>query len=329
MKFSVIIPVYNVEAYLAACLESVLMQTEKNIEIILINDGSTDSGGEICREFAVKHPEIIYLSQNNRGLSATRNRGLDLARGEYVLFLDSDDTISRDAIAIFAKAVSESPADIVIPDHVFAVNSAGKSKVYRDIRLNPPVELTGLEYLSCCMRGNAYNAASQFCLYNRRFLEQNKIRFVEGIYHEDELFTPAVMISAAKVRVIRNPFYFYRLRSGSITGSPINQKRVNDLVFVLNELASMYDRQIEAKDQKILFDYWSRQKMGIAMHQFLLGSITETERKEIALKTVKPRISRPATWVKFLLFTYLPGLYLFLNPSLKARHALRLKEPSR
>ena len=94
MKISIIIPVYNVEKYLRECLDSILAQSYKDFEIILVDDGSTDSSGNICDEYSMKYENIKVLHKNNNGLSSARNAGLDIAQGEYILFIDSDDVVS-------------------------------------------------------------------------------------------------------------------------------------------------------------------------------------------------------------------------------------------
>ena len=94
MKISIIIPVYNVEKYLRECLDSILAQSYKDFEIILADDGSTDSSGNICDEYSMKYENIKVLHKNNNGLSSARNAGLDIAQGEYILFIDSDDVVS-------------------------------------------------------------------------------------------------------------------------------------------------------------------------------------------------------------------------------------------
>ncbi len=109
---SVIVPVYNVEPYLAGCLDSILSQTYRDLEILLIDDGSTDRGGTICDEYAAKDPRIRVFHTENRGLSAARNRGLDEAKGEYVGFVDSDDRIDPDMFEYLLEAAERTGADV-------------------------------------------------------------------------------------------------------------------------------------------------------------------------------------------------------------------------
>ena len=116
---SVIIPVYNVEAYLPACLDSVLNQTYQNFEIVMVNDGSTDRSTQICREYAQKDSRIKLIEQSNGGISAARNAALKIIRGEYITFLDSDDFISSDALELMLSSMLELKAELCICGMVF------------------------------------------------------------------------------------------------------------------------------------------------------------------------------------------------------------------
>ena len=113
-KITVIVPVYNVEHYLEKCLDSLINQTYKNLEIIVINDGSTDNSGEICQEYAQKDNRIVYIEKENGGLSDARNVGLDKMTGSYVTFIDSDDWVELDYVEILYKKIIEYQADIAV-----------------------------------------------------------------------------------------------------------------------------------------------------------------------------------------------------------------------
>ena len=120
-KITVIVPVYNVENYLEKCLDSLINQTYKNIEIIVINDGSTDNQGEICQEYAQKDNRIVYIEKENGGLSDARNVGLDKMTGSYVTFIDSDDWIEQDYIETLYKKIVEYQADIAVGNYILTM----------------------------------------------------------------------------------------------------------------------------------------------------------------------------------------------------------------
>lgn len=116
-KITVIVPVYNVENYLNKCLDSIISQTYKNIEIVVVNDGSTDASGEICKEFSEMDHRILYIEQENAGLSAARNTGLDNMSGNYVTFVDLDDWIEQDYVETLYKKIVEYQADIAVGNY--------------------------------------------------------------------------------------------------------------------------------------------------------------------------------------------------------------------
>ena len=124
-KITVIVPVYNVENYLNKCLDSLINQTYKNLEIIVINDGSIDNSGEICQEYAQKDNRIVYIEKENGGQSEARNMGLDRMTGSYVAFVDSDDWVELDYVEILYKKITEYQADIAVGNYYSFNESEG------------------------------------------------------------------------------------------------------------------------------------------------------------------------------------------------------------
>ena len=124
-KITVIVPVYNVESYLRKCLDSIIAQTYKNIEIVVVNDGSTDASGEICKEFSEMDHRIIYIEQENAGISAARNTGLNNMSGNYVTFVDSDDWIESNYVETLYKKITEYQADIAVGNYYSFNESEG------------------------------------------------------------------------------------------------------------------------------------------------------------------------------------------------------------
>lgn len=241
MLFSIIIPVYNVERYLRECLDSVLAQSYEDWEAVCVDDGSTDRSPEILAEYAEKDPRVIVLRQENGGLSAARNKGLDLARGEYILFLDSDDYLERQALQ-------------TLSDHLHGEDLLCFSgrRFHDDTGLfNEPDILADRTYPDGCqyycenaltVRDFAF-VCVVLRLYKKSYLEKAGLRFMEAISHEDNLFTPFACYHAGLVRVIPDCLYNYRVRSGSImTSKKDNLSR--DLMMIANTLAAFFsDRQ--------------------------------------------------------------------------------------
>ncbi|MDR1958916.1 MAG: glycosyltransferase [Planctomycetaceae bacterium] len=205
---TIIIPVYNVELYLRECLDSVVNQTLRNIQIVCVNDGSTDGSFAILEEYAAKDPRILLINGKNSGLSAARNTAITLAKGEYIYFIDSDDwaelTLCEKA---YNKAV-QSGADITFFFFRRCGNLKGIprfDKIPLDDKTTPEEKSEILEYAYAWTK-----------LYSTGFLKKNRITFPVNLCFEDVLFHWKTMVLADKVAVLPETLYNYRIRSGSI-----------------------------------------------------------------------------------------------------------------
>lgn len=237
MMFSLIIPVYNVEKYLKECLESVLCQTYEDWEAICINDGSTDGSATILEEYAAKDSRFKVISQSNGGLSVARNSGLEAASGDYVLFLDSDDYLEKDALRIIADNLSDE--DILCFSGRRFFDESGEYEKADDL----PKESfeTGWEYYSkhaLDKRNFAFVCVVLRC-YRRAYLLENRLRFKPGIYHEDNMFTPLACYYAKKVKIIPDVLYDYRVRGSSIMTTR-SLKHKEDILTIANSLAAFF-----------------------------------------------------------------------------------------
>ncbi len=237
MKISVIIPVFNVSKYLGTCLDSVFSQTYEDCEVICVNDGSTDDSGSILSSFSAAHPGMVVIDQKNSGLSAARNTGLRHAHGEYLLFLDSDDWIEPHALERLSS-VSDGQ-DMICFNGRRYLEDCGE---YEEAdTLTPEQNISGWDYY------NKYSLQPRrfafVCVvlraYRREFLIKNDLWFAEGIYHEDNRFTPMACYYAKDVRVINDVLYTYRIRRSSITTTR-NLKRDKDLLETANMLSAFF-----------------------------------------------------------------------------------------
>ena len=237
MKFSLIIPVYNVRQYLRDCLDSVLAQTCTDWEAVCVNDGSTDDSPSILREYAAKDTRIRIIDQSNGGLSAARNVGIKAAKGEYIFLLDSDDWIVPDALERLNRHL----------DGQDMLCFSGRKFIEADGTYHQPDVLQPATYSSGMDYYNANALASRdfpfVCtvlrLYRREYLHTNNVFFTPGIYHEDNMFTPIACYHAAKVTVIPDNLYIYRIRPESIM-TTFRPKRMTDMVWISNTLASFF-----------------------------------------------------------------------------------------
>lgn len=229
-KISVIVPVYKVEDYLHQCVDSILAQNLSDYELILVDDGSPDNCGAICDGYAEKDSRIRVIHQQNGGLSAARNAGLDIAQGEYVTFVDSDDAIS--------KTYLESLYGLIVKNDVQI--SACHMLPYREGKaFNEEIELSGetsiLTGREACIQpyiGGAVLVNAWGKLFARSLWSD--IRFPVGRIHEDQAVIPIVLYNAEKVAATCDKLYYYRIVENSIMHKPFSLKRYDDIWAVDN-----------------------------------------------------------------------------------------------
>src|SRR5699024_8209341 len=206
---SVLIPVYNVAAYLEECLTSVVNQTLKDLQIILIDDGSTDASAEIAARFAAQDERIQLIHQENRGLGAVRNRGVRLARGAYLTFLDSDDTLPRDALRALVDSLEHSGADLAIGG-IARIQPDGSYRTTQWVRdLHDRDRHTSVAEEPALLRD--YFTWNK--VYRTDFFTQHGFRFREGVLFEDQPVITEILCRATAIDVIARTTYHYRIRA--------------------------------------------------------------------------------------------------------------------
>lgn len=225
---SIIVPIYKVEKYLKECLDSILSQTFRNLQIILIDDGSPDGCGAICDEYALRDDRIIVIHSQNGGLSAARNKGLALCDGEYVLFLDSDDYLEQNAVEVLYQTAEKDKLDILLYD-ALSFDETGvdvpESEIKKYIRKHDYSSIqTGAEMFLEMVRNDEYRSPVQYYFYSRKFIEKFNLIFHEGILHEDEEFNFFALLYAKRVKHIPDVLYHHRFRVDSIMGAKSTYK---------------------------------------------------------------------------------------------------------
>lgn len=243
-KVSVIMPVYNVQQYLKQAIDSICNQTYSNWELILVDDGSTDESPQICDAYEKINEKIHVIHQKNTGLSGARNAGIGIAGGKYLIFVDSDDYIDLNTLAVATRKAEEQQADCVIYETVGFYEENQKKFPYTN-RFENPI-YTGKqagEVLLNMMVSHEYQPMACGYLLRTDILHEHGINFYEGILHEDELFTLQVMLLCKKITFLYMPCYYYRLREGSIMRNHKNQaERGNSLLIIIQELTKLYAR---------------------------------------------------------------------------------------
>ena len=230
MKLSMIIPAYNAERYIEACLESVLSQNmpEGSMEVIVIDDGSTDKTGSIADKAASEHDIITVCHQTNKGLSEARNKGMELAQGEYIMFVDSDDLLVKDSTMQLVETCEKDNLDIL---QFGAADMSGDGHIRRMTYPEAGRISEGKELL---MR--KIQVCAPFAIYRRRFLTDNTLNFHPGIYHEDDEFKTRAFYQASRVGAVNDIVYLVRPTEGSITRR-VHSKKTYDGLTVMESLA--------------------------------------------------------------------------------------------
>lgn len=219
MLLSLIIPCYQVEKYIAPCLDSLRSLDASQVEILLVDDCGKDRTMDICRDYCAHFPAMRMIRrEKNGGLSAARNTGFDQARGEYVFFLDSDDLCDAEALLLLARKAKEEALDVLKARFVSFDDETGKD-LPGDASPQPTGVMTGDAFFAQQCRENTYEPMVWQCLYRRAFLLEHGLRMAEGFLFEDELFQTPVLLCAQRVRMVETTLVRYRQRPGSIMKS--------------------------------------------------------------------------------------------------------------
>lgn len=240
MKVSVIVPIYNVEAYLPACLKSIVGQTLRDIEIILVDDGSTDGSPEIARRFAAGDSRIRLVSQANSGQAVARNVGIAKAQGDYIVFVDSDDWIEPDMLEVLYRNIRQEKSDFVQCRFEFDNPQKGTRSVYGREFGRPVME--GKEILEDAMMVRNILVAPVIKMYDRRFLLDNNLFFESGIVNEDTLYAIVISACARKVSFVNRVFYHAIEREGS-TSRASYQRLCSHMIVALDKAKAFLEEK--------------------------------------------------------------------------------------
>lgn len=252
MKVSVIIPVYNVEKYIKDCIQSVISQTLKNIEIIIVNDGSTDDSIDKIKKLVKENDNISVINKKNGGLSSARNEGLKHAQGEYVIFIDSDDYIERDFLEKLYIEAKNYDLDIACGGYKKYFANGGIEKKTRNDELMDLGVVKGVDFLLVQLENNDYRMEVWDDLYRREFLINNNLLFTEDLLHEDEDFTPRALLVANRVKLVKTYGYLYRQRENSIMSTKCTIKNVESIYYIIHEFRRIFEGSKNEVEKKCL-----------------------------------------------------------------------------
>ena len=255
-KISVIVPVYNVEQYLPQCLDSIINQTYKDLEIICVDDGSPDNSGKILDEYAKKDNRIKVIHQENGGLSEARNTGLDNATGDWISFVDSDDYVALDYYETMIKAVKENGADVVQCGHSVFSTQVDKTFSYKTKTVEGFINI-----IKNLKRGYVWNK-----LWKAELIQKNNLRFYPKIYIEDILFSIMAANFIKKFSTIDYVGNFYRSNPKSISQAPEKKQKIKEDVYLICckalDFAKAHNRN--KKEIKAMSNFLIKQLIGVS-----------------------------------------------------------------
>ena len=293
MTFSIIIPAFNAEDYLQRCFDSIFCQTFTDYEMICIDDGSTDGTATILKQY----PQVKVITQANQGMASARNRGMEMAQGDYILFVDSDDRLSPNALTTLASHI-DSEDIIGFGTRIFNETT----EEYTDNPIQSTAATTGWEYFN--HHRLTPSPVHFVCIWQRayrhEFLNDNKLRFVDGLRRaEDDLFTTMAMLHARSTKTIADCLYIYHLRTNSITRSDNpalrdDARRAQQMLaetfiplqgvdkrIIYQVLASNYITLLSSKGNTLTPDEW---------HQFREVCVTPRHRRLYHISHISPAL---------------------------------------
>ena len=285
---SIIVPIYNVGKYLPKCIESILNQTFKNFELILVNDGSTDNSGVVCDDYAKKDTRIKIIHKSNGGVSSARNAGLYVAKGEYIGFVDPDDYIDKNMYEKLYRLCIDNNSDIAICRFNREING----KIQNKESTEEIIELNNMVAMNELFKGNLY----RFSLCNKLFSKKcfNDVLFPEERIHEDLSTTYKLFANSKKAVYINYCGYIYVRRENSILTSTYNEKRLQAFI-AWDEIIEFIDKNYYEIIEQVIatFTYWCVDNI-----LYILNQVNNSQKKNNYLNIIQKYTTKYYIYIK-------------------------------
>lgn len=309
---SVIIPIYNVEKYLKKSVKSVIDQTYSNLEIILVDDGSKDSCYKLCEELKKEDKRIIVIHKENGGLSDARNRGIDVAKGKYLFFLDSDDYIEKNTIKILYDTLKTDGTDMVVFDFIKIFDTG------EIIQENTTINAHDIIDANVLLKGIVQDKNWRYVpawnkLYKREIW--TSLRFPKGKLHEDEFVIHKILDKCERVSIIPNKLLYYVQRSGSIMNNISDKNRIHITLAFVERTNFYLEHGMENEASKMFLNTIDRYIYKIGLSDKVENSELKHEIKKLYKKINKKNIGLKSNIKVFLViyFEKIFNLYYFLK----------------
>lgn len=306
LQFDIIVPVYNIENELEACLASLAGQTYPEFRVIMVDDGSKDGSHLIAKSYADRDSRFLYFYKENGGLSDARNFGFAQTQNDYVLFIDGDDYIEETTLEVLATNLQENNLD-VLEFNGWYVENGEKTSLFNNHYIDSGVVKNGRDYFVENVKAGCMYAAVCFKVIKRDFLKTADFSFEKGLLHEDELWTPQLYLKAQRIMYLDIPFYNYVQRPGSIMHQKNRDKNVKDtrqIYYRLEEIYQTYD--LSTEQYNILMDYLARKMLG-SFYEPSTVTITNAD-KQYVMRHARSLKSRGQALIFSICPKALPGL---------------------
>ncbi len=307
-SISIIVPVYNVEKYLKKCIDSILNQSFQNFELILVDDGSTDSSGEICDEYALKDRRVLVIHKENGGLSSARNEGIKASSAEYVGFVDSDDYISFSMYEFLYNNLIENNADISI----CGLYNCYENNVYPQYSKKEFYLLNNEQALKMALEGKVFSVHAVNKLYRKSLFED--VLFPINKLSEDAFTIPKLLLKSRRVVVNTVPLYFYVHRSGTITTSSYKKKDLDVIEAYFQNLKLVEEKCPKLKKEAEFRLLWAF--MCVLDKMIMTDDFSDFEKYKKILKTLKKNKTKILLNSCFSLHRKIGMVCLYLNDKL-------------
>ncbi len=302
--FSIVVPVYKVEAYLDKCVQSLIGQTFSDIEIILVDDGSPDQCGKMCDGYAAQDKRIKVIHKENGGQADARNQGIIISSGKYIVFVDSDDYLSLDALEKLIPATQKN-CDIIVMD---AICEGGYKRVVHHVGQYETV-FSGSEYLKAAYKTGAMPMANFLYIYKREFLQNNHLQYMCGIVHEDDHFISRAFLLANRVVDSGVKEYHYIIRENSTTTLHDKRKNGRDIYTVCIDLLRCFNELDDGELRTWMIDSLVVKYLSV----FQEGRLYQYGEDFIHKDFVRKNAMCKKTKLKAMLFCLSPRLYWHIN----------------
>lgn len=266
---TIIVPVYNVKAYLRECIDSVLRQTYKNLEILLIDDGSSDGSAEICEDYMKIDSRIRSIHKENGGQSSARNLGMKYANGNYIYYLDSDDYINDTTIEKLVDTATTYCADLVFFDGISFYDNKEIKKEFRNIEYSRTKDygtMKGSNMANSLMDNDEFFLSVCHMFFKRSLAEQ--LSFFEGIIHEDNLYVIEAFLKSDKATHLHEQLYHRRIRFGSTMTIKFSEKNFHGYFICIRELMKVFDCSKADSEEYILLQRYLSDYSGILIDKY-------------------------------------------------------------